>query len=111
MTQDKIEEEIIRILDEELKPELRKRIDYMFRDYDENEPGPAYHNLAGVTPGLKPSPIVFYTAVMKGHIEYSNYDETNARAWIKRVISHEIAHLFSYGENFANSKQRNNNFF
>lgn len=94
-----------------VKPELRRCFEYIFSDYDKNESGPAYHNQATLTRGLRPAIMTFYLLVIQGRIKREKWNDQEARDYIKRVISHEITHLFTLSESQANSKQRENKYF
>lgn len=110
MNQDQIEQYIEILIETKLKPELRKRIEYIFRDFPEIESDGKYHTQAKIYHNFVKPLIVFYTAMTESMIVQEKYSEKDAKDYIKRIISHELTHLFTTDENVANSKQRNNKY-
>ena len=95
----------------QLKPELSKNYEYIFRNFDNNEKGPVYHHQASLVYGLTKNIIIFFTHVILGRIKHEKWDDENAINYIRRLISHEITHRFTTSELDANKRQIGNKYF
>jgi len=99
----KIVEEEIEILIEELKPEIKKRFGYVFRENIKRDNNSTI--TAETHQYLNPKMIIFYTNAIS-EVYYSGL-----KKWMKEIIKHEVAHLFTENEKEAAKKEKAFNIF